>query len=137
MKTKSIHSPNTINKGFTLIELVVALLVFAVGIVGILKMHQASVQANSYNMQLTEAVAVAQNQFEILHGLAFTNTSMSVGVHGTNIIPSPRNFPYNLSWSITNPGTAFPTRTIALSVTWQERNIPHEVDMNVIWDELY
>jgi prepilin-type N-terminal cleavage/methylation domain-containing protein len=137
MKIKRMHSPKTKNEGFTLIELVVALLVFTVGIVGILKMHQASVQANSYNMQLTEAVAVAQNQLETLHGLAFTSTSMAVGVHGTNIIPSPRNFPYNVSWLVTNPGSVFPTRTIALSVTWQERNIPHEVDMNVIWDELY
>ena len=139
MKIKRIHSPKTKNEGFTLIELVVALLVFTIGIVGILKMHQASVQANSYNMQLTEAVAVAQNQLETLHGLAFTSTSMAVGVHTTRMIPSPppRNFPYNVSWLVTNPGSVFPTRTIALSVTWQERNSPHEIDMNVIWDELY
>ena len=137
MNTIKIQLPKTKIAGFTLIELVVALLVFAVGIVGILRMHQASVQANSYNMQLTEAVAIAQNQLETLHGLAFTSTSMTVGVHGTNIIPSPRNVPYSLSWTVINPGALFPIRTIALSVTWQDKNIPHQVDMNVIWDELY
>ncbi len=137
MKITLLQCFKTKTGGFTLIVLVVAILIFAIGIVGVLKMHQASVQANSYNMQLSEAVALAQDQLEILHGLAFTNTSMSVGVHPTLIIPSPRGIFYNRSWLVTAPPTSFPTRTVALSVTWQEKNVNHGVHMNVIWDELH
>ncbi len=123
--------------GFTLIELVVAILIFAIGIVGILKMHQAAIQASSYNRQLTEAVAIAQDRLERLHGLQFTNADMAVGVHNTITVfsPPPRNLPYNISWTVAQPATF--VRTVALSVTWMEKNVSHEVDLNVIWDEYF
>jgi type IV pilus assembly protein PilV len=122
-------------EGFTLIELVVAILVFALGIMGIMKMHSATIQSNNYSMQLTEAVNIADKQLEILRGLEFINNTMSVGTHNTTTAWS-RGIPYNLSYQVTNPGTVRPTRNIALSVTWQEKNLNHRLDMNVRWDEL-
>ena len=75
MKSKSAEKDKRGNMrtgrsaGFTLIELVVAIFVFALGIMGILKMHQASVQANNFSMQLTKAVNAAEDQMEFLRGL--------------------------------------------------------------------
>jgi type IV pilus assembly protein PilV len=130
--------------GFTLIELVVAILVFALGIMGIMKMHSASVQSNNYSMQLTEAVNIAEDKMETLRGLSFTSNTMSVGAHNTQIISidnpndakNTRGLPYSISYTIVNPGNAVPTRAVSLTVTWREKSLNHRLDMNARWDEL-
>ncbi|HOS97137.1 MAG TPA: prepilin-type N-terminal cleavage/methylation domain-containing protein [Deltaproteobacteria bacterium] len=122
--------------GFTLIELVIAIVVFAVGIVGVLKMHQASVQANNFSMQLTEAVNAAEDQKEALRGLPFEHTSMTIGTHGTTGV-TLRNITYNVSYRVEQtPGTFSQGRTVTLTVTWQERGIPHLFTLPFIMDEV-
>lgn len=122
--------------GFTLIELVVAIFVFALGIMGILKMHQASVQANNFSMQLTEAVNAAEDQMEFLRGLSFVHDSMSVGIHSTTTTMS-RNIPYNVSYRVdTTPNTGGTGRTVTIFVTWQEKNLNHMFTLPLVMDEL-
>lgn len=122
--------------GFTLIELVVAILVFALGIMGILKMHQATVQANNFSMQLTEAVNAAEDQMEFLRGLSFNHNSMSIGAHNTTTTIS-RNIPYNVSYQVaTTPGTGGNGRTVTISVTWQEKSLNHIFTLPLVMDEL-
>lgn len=121
--------------GFTLIELVVAILIFAIGIVGIMKMHQASIQSNNYSMQLTEALGAAETRLELLRGLSFSHTSMSIGAH-TETVVSLRGIPYTVNYTVTDSGsTATATRTIALNVQWDEKATHHEVDFAVMRDD--
>jgi type IV pilus assembly protein PilV len=111
--------------GFTLIELVVAILVFALGIMGILKMHEASVQVNNFSMQLTEAVNAADNVKEYLRALPFEHNSLTVGTHNTTQTLL-RNIPYNVSYRVdTVEGTGGSARNVTISVTWLEKDTPH------------
>ncbi len=135
MKGLTQHMLKMKTEGFTLIELAVAILVFALGIMGIMKMHSATIQSNNYSMQLTEAVNVAEDRLEILRGLDFSTSTMSVGAHNTTTAWS-RGIPYQVSYRVIDPGMARPTRSVALSVTWQEKNLNHRLDMDVRWDEL-
>jgi type IV pilus assembly protein PilV len=122
--------------GFTLIELVVAILVFALGIMGMLKLHQASVQTNNFSMQLTEAVNSAEDQMEFLRGLSFNHNSMTIGTHNTTTTFS-RNIPYNVSYRVeATPNTGGNGRTISIFVTWQEKNLNHMFTLPLIMDEL-
>jgi type IV pilus modification protein PilV len=122
-------------KGFTLIELVIAILVFAIGIMGVAKMQSESVRANSYSMQLTEAVNIAQDHLENLRGLAFSHTSMSTSAHSTSS-PVFRGLTYNLSWRVDDPGTTTPSRNVFVCVRWQDKNINHQVNFKMVCDEL-
>jgi prepilin-type N-terminal cleavage/methylation domain-containing protein len=133
MNSSTIHNDTsmiTYQKGFTLIELVVAILVFAIGIIGISKMQIIVVQANAFSMQLTAANNVARNTIERLIGLpqansalggetalAATYTTSSPGVTDTNIVYFP-------SWTVSQiAGTNF--RQVNVSVAWTEKDVPH------------
>jgi len=133
MKERTIKSTSG---GFTLIELVVAILVFALGIMGIMKMHQASIQSNNYSMQLTQAVNIAQDRIERLRGASFDDPDMSVAIHNTTIINDAtyaRGVDYNLSYIVSvAPNTNNMGRDVNLTVTWQEKSIHHILRIPVL-----
>ncbi len=115
--------------GFTLIELVVAILVFAIGIVGILKMYQASIQSNNFSMQLTEAMNISQDKFDFLRGLGMTSTSMSIGYHN-NVNPeivTSMGVPYKVSWKVDQIASSLDK--VTLTIAWNEKAIPHTISI--------
>ena len=122
-------------RGFTFIEVVVAIFIFALGIMGIVKMQSEAIHANSYSMQLTDAVNIAQDHVEKLRGLSFNHDSMSTGVHSTSTVIH-RGVPFNLSWSVVNPGTFRPSREVLVSVRWQGKGTNHQISLEVLWDQL-
>ncbi len=130
MKIDKIHFEPKKPGGFSLIELVVAILVFSIGIVGIMKMHQASVQSNAYSMQLTQALNVADSELEFLRGLPFTHSSMSIGAHNPPVPVTLMGVPYNVSWVVT-PQVGNLARDVNLLVTWQEKAIAHQLNIPV------
>jgi len=62
--------------GFTLIEVMIAMLVLSIGILGLAKMQLSAVKANSYANGLTEASTFAQNKMEDLMALAYDDTDL-------------------------------------------------------------
>lgn len=64
-------------KGFTLIEVLIAITVFAIGILGVAAMQLSSVKGNSSALDLTEAVNVAQDQMETLLALDYDDPDLN------------------------------------------------------------
>ncbi|MGD0821387.1 MAG: prepilin-type N-terminal cleavage/methylation domain-containing protein [Desulfomonilia bacterium] len=125
-----IYSSHKKPSGFTLIELVVAILVFAIGLVGILKMHQASIQSNNFSMQLTQAMNIAEDKIDYLRGLGVNNTSMTVGTHNFVTVTS-MGVPYAITTTVSvTPNTNSLGRNVNLTITWNEKTIPHSLDLN-------
>jgi prepilin-type N-terminal cleavage/methylation domain-containing protein len=126
------HSHGKGSRGFTLIELVVAILVFALGITGIMKMHQASVQSNNFSMQLSQAMNVAEDKMDYLRGLGLNNNSMSVGAHNTPDVVA-MGVPYTITWTVVNtPNTFNRSRTVSMRITWQQKALGHRFDLQSI-----
>jgi prepilin-type N-terminal cleavage/methylation domain-containing protein len=119
--------------GFTLIELVVAILIFAIGIVGIMKMHQASIQSNNYSMQLTQALNIADDKIEFLRGINFTDANMTQGAHAA--IATSMGVQYNMDWVVT-PMTNNFARNVNFTISWQEKAINHQYNIQLILDQL-
>ena len=62
--------------GFTLIEIMIAMVVLAIGILGVAKMQLSAIKGNSYASGLTEASTLAQNKMEELMSLAYDDSAL-------------------------------------------------------------
>lgn len=64
---KTIHN----SKGFTLMEVLIALAIFAIGILGVAKMQLSAISGNSSSRGWTEAATIGQQQLEMLMSLPY------------------------------------------------------------------
>jgi type IV pilus assembly protein PilV len=132
MDNAKYHISRDKSDGFTLIELVVAILIFAIGIVGIMKMHQASIQSNMFSMQLTQAMNISTNTIETLRGLPFDHADMSVGAHAAVTFTS-MGVPYTVSYTVAvTPSSNNFGRNVNLTIAWDEKAIHHQLSLPVI-----
>jgi type II secretory pathway pseudopilin PulG len=76
-----------LKKGFTIIELLVAITVLIIGIVAILYMFPISVQVEKYSQQLSIAVQLAQEKTEETISKAYLDTT--VGTTTESQLPAP------------------------------------------------
>jgi len=58
-------------KGFTLVELLIALVVFAIGILGVATMQTTSIKGNSKGRQISEASNIAADRIEMFLSLDY------------------------------------------------------------------
>jgi prepilin-type N-terminal cleavage/methylation domain-containing protein len=60
-------------KGFTLVELLIALAISMVGLLGLLALQMIAIRANANSRNFSEAVGLAQEKLESLQVLPFAN----------------------------------------------------------------
>ena len=74
MKTTQINKSNT--AGFTLLEVLIALVILAVGILGVATMQISSIQGNSKGRQISEATSLASALMEDLLAREYNNACL-------------------------------------------------------------
>ncbi len=145
-------------KGFTLIEILIAMTIFAIGILALAAMQITAIKGNSSAREMTEASNVAQSKMEELITIPFddaqlddTNGNGQAGLDsptmddviaaGPALIPAGGAGPdhaqqvnpngtrdYYLYWNVT-PGANW--KTISVIVAWDERGM-HRLDLRYI-----
>lgn len=63
--------------GFTILEVLVGISIFAIGLLGITTMHISSIKSIKFSSDLTEATYLAANKVEILKGYDYDNILLS------------------------------------------------------------
>ncbi len=100
----------TDKKGFTLIELIIAVVIFSIGILGVAAMHYQSIQGNSFAMQITRANNLSEDMTEYLKAFPYTSDSMGGAAPITGQVnkaidivqdDNTGNIPYRIRWFIT------------------------------------
>jgi type IV pilus assembly protein PilV len=68
--------------GFSLIEVLIALIFLAIGLLAIASLQVTSVRGNFFSNNLMQATYVAQDRLEYLKNLPFDDPLLSTGDHG-------------------------------------------------------
>jgi len=110
-------------KGFTLVEVLIAITIFAYGILAVAGMQIASMKGNTSARDLTEASTVGSDQLEKLMLSAYD--SISDGSRTKDI--------YGITWNVQDNTPQPDTKTVIVNVSWTERGTQRRVSMcNVI-----
>jgi len=99
--------------GFTLIEVLIALAIFAVGLLAIAAMQTSAIRMNSTGYRLTELSTLGIEKFEELMSLPSTNAQLAAGTYTD---PSPP-LGYTVTWTVVQDVFSANTRRITLTVT--------------------
>lgn len=110
----------TAQEGFTLIEVMVALVIFTFGILAILTLQVTSITGGFKAQDITEAASVGANQMERLSSLEYAYLA-----DGTETVDGK----YTVTWDVTaNPPEAPANTTdIQIKVEWNQGGKTHEV----------
>lgn len=91
MTNKNITSENRKNEsGFSLIEVVIALVIFLVAILGVFAAFTFAVTFNSGNSKRSQALSILQKEVELMRSAKFTPTSVDASLVGG--VQAARNF---------------------------------------------
>lgn len=114
------------NKGFTLIEVLITLAIFSIGILAVAAMQMTSTKGNASSRRITEATALAETQIERLIQLPYNHDDL-------NPANNPHGGPqgaYTVNWNASivdlDADGADDSKTIDVTVSWsyiRDRNV--------------
>ena len=127
----SSPTPQRTRGGFTLLEVSIAIGVFAIGMLGLSAMQLHALRGGGSGRHQTQAAAIAQSQMEQLERLRWTDLATTAGaftapVTVNNLVQSDTTdaeMAYAVSWRITDVQVGW-TRSIDVRVTWDEPQRP-------------
>ena len=114
---------NRVEAGFTLIEVMIAILLSAIAVVGLVGIYSVQTRGSSVSRHTTEAAVLAEDRMEDLR-------TQTAPVTGNDPVPldalGAAGGIYSRSWSITNGATDM---TYSVTVTWNEDGITRNVTL--------
>jgi len=114
-------------KGFTLIEVLIGLIILAIGILAIAGLQITSIVGTSFSNNLTQASVLAQDRLEFLKGLPLNDARLDTGTYNdpSDIGIFKRSYQANRN---ANPNFV----TITYTVSWLEKGVTHTVSFRTI-----
>ena len=109
-------------KGFTLIEVLIGLIILAIGLLAIAGMQITSVKGNFFSHYLTQASYVGQDRLEFLDNLPIDSPQLQAGNYNDGTV-TISGIVFNRTYTVNVNGDL---RTITYSVSWNDgvnRNI--------------
>ena len=118
-------------RAFTLIEILIAMAIFSIGILGMVSLQISTARNTKSGDVVTQATMLARNQIETLKRVSDV-TTLANGAE-TNIDPqgNPGGI-FSRSWTISNPLGGSNTRQIAVTVSWHHKGGNRSVELSTI-----
>jgi type IV pilus modification protein PilV len=114
-------------KGFSLIEVLIGLIILAIGILAVAGMQITSIWGTSFSNNLSQASVLAQNRLEFLKGLPLTDNKLNTNNYPNDINVGVFTGSYQATRNV-NPNYV----QIIYTVSWVEKGMPHSVSFRTI-----
>ena len=100
------------NQGFTIVEVLIALSMLTIGLLGVAGLTLMIIYGNSFSRTLTTATALAQDKLEELRDTPYENIE-----DGKKTLVE-RNITYTRVWQVTADQPATGMKTVEVTVSW-------------------
>ena len=116
------------NSGFTLMEVLVAMLILSVGLLGTAALITGIINSNKLSNRISAATVLAQDKMEEIRGVGYDDAEDDDGAEDYNIIP---NYPlYKRITDVVAGDPAAGMKKITVTVYWDSDN--HSVVLQTI-----
>ncbi len=116
------------NSGFTLMEVLVAMLILSVGLLGTAALITGIINSNKLSNRISAATVLAQDKMEEIRGVGYDDAEDEDGTEDYNIIP---NYPlYKRITDVVAGDPAAGMKKITVTVYWDSDN--HSVVLQTI-----
>lgn len=107
------NRPANCQRGFTLIEVVIALTVFSIGLLAASMMQSASIKGNRSSASVSQSSNWAAGKMEEILSTPYASIV-------NNTATSPDGM-YTMTWTVANNTPVVNTMTVVITVTWNTR----------------
>jgi Tfp pilus assembly protein PilV len=115
------------SRGTTLIEVMMASMIFLVGMLALLGMQMVAMHSNKFGLENSEATALVSDQIEKLWAENMDSGLLTAGAHNdpNNPVDALGNAggKYTRQWTVTSDTADSNSFTIAVTVTWYDAYI--------------
>lgn len=117
-------------KGFTILEVMIAMAIFAIGILGVAKMQIKSQTGNTSARTITQGTTYTQDRIERLMSVPYTDPIMAAGPGNATVAGASSGETYTLNWTITDNNPIVNTKQIAITATWNDQGLTRNFSTN-------
>lgn len=109
----------TSQNGFTLLEVLVAIVILTIGLLGTAGLTTGVIRGNHYSKNLTSATAAAQTQLESVKSSGYANATAA---NFPNDTVTMGGMTFTRTTTVTNSSPAANMKTVSVTVSWTESN---------------
>jgi type IV pilus assembly protein PilV len=120
-------SSMSIEEGFTLIEIMIALVVMSIGLTALAAVQISAIRGNAFSKRMTTAVSIADEKIEQIKSIPYANILSESSIQ---ITQSNMNFTRQVT--VTNNSPLPNSRKVEVVVTWSEGSKSHSVPITTI-----
>ena len=133
---------NINDSGFTLLEILIAIVIFSIGLVAVARMQVSSIRGNFCSQEVTDATILAKDKIEELMAMDYNNLNFLSDVDadgnnggGLDDTGAAADYAqaigrYTLSWNVAIDFPIQSTMTLRIIVNWQDKGQTKNVTMD-------